>query len=346
MADINENDQDSLTADEQALLKQMESDEGTDDGAGDPPPPPPPAAAKPKGNKAKAPAPAAKADGEGDGEGEGEGAAPDPARQKMVPHAALHEERLARQAADKRLEEAEKRFQTLEARTNLILEKLVPKEPEVKPEPIPDFETDPAGWIAHTMKSTGKELEDVKKELTTLREEKAQKTEQDKNTSVVRSIMDYAVTKENEFKAITPDYDEASVFLMESRKDELTELGYSEAEIVQMIQGEKLTIAAQAKQQGKNPAELVYNIAKRRGFAKKAAPPPLDADGQQDGDKGGATSAQKLEAARRGTEHAGSLSDTRGNAPSPLTVQRLLEMSEAEFAKAIETKEGKALLGS
>lgn len=336
--DINVTDQDTLTAEELKLLSDNEAagDEGVEGASAsakveEPEKKPAPAAAKVEGDKGSAQtaeeiaAAAEAAKGKSD-----DG--------KTVPLAALHESRAEiKRLRDERAADAE-RFATLEKRTNLILEKLVPKEPEVKPEVIPDFEIDPTGWIAGTMKATGKDLEAVKTELTALRQEKAARDETDKNRGTINDIMNYAVSKENEFKAVTPDYDAASAFLLTSRKEELEEIGKTPAEIQQIIQLEKLSIANDCKTTGKNPAQAIYNIAKKRGY--KAPDPVADAAAAAEIGK------DKLETTRKGTEHGTSLTGTRGNAPSPLTAQRLLEMSEAEFAKAIQTPEGRALMGS
>lgn len=341
--DVNVTDQESLTTEEKALLDQMEKDgDGAGDDGGAPPLTQQKQSKVPKAPKApKQPVQSAEAEEEVSEEVEEEGEAAQVG--KTVPLAALHESRTQTKALRDELKQSQDAHKAEMAKAMDRFERAIaafaPKPPEPVVEKVPDFETDPAGWIAHTMKSTGKELEDVRKELKTLQDDKAQKVEQDKQTSVIRGIMDYAVTKENEFKAANPDYDEASAFLINSRKEELADLGYPEAQIMQMIQGEKLTIAAQAKEQGKNPAELVYNIAKRRGFQKKV-PAAGDGNGQQPQDD-----KARIETVRKGTEHGTGLSGARGNAPSPLTAQRLLELSEADFDKAIQTPEGRALLG-
>jgi hypothetical protein len=82
--------------------------------------------------------------------------------------------------------------------------------------------------------------------------------------------MGYAITQEKAFIAATPDYNDASIFLLQSRKDELSDLGYNDAQCQEIINNERLAIASQCKQNGTNPAEAVYKIAKRRGYALKA----------------------------------------------------------------------------
>jgi len=47
-----------------------------------------------------------------------------------------------------------------------------------------------------------------------------------------------------------------------------------------------------------------------------------------------------------GQQQARGLSGARGSGPAPMTAQRLLEMSDAEFTKSLETEEGRALMGA
>jgi hypothetical protein len=355
--DVNQTDQDTLSAEEMALEAQMRADgDGNPEDDGKPVVPEKPAKpAKPAKAATKAGA-AAKPEGEGEeeegeegAEGAVEGADGKGAKKGTVPHAALHEERELRKQAQAALiktqeEHAAQMTKAME-RFERALQAFAPKEPVPEPVKVPDFETDPAGWIAHTMQSQGKSLEQVQGELKAMKDEreKAQtaNTENAKNQAVVKEIFDYAVEKENVFKAANPDYDAASAFLLQSRKEELAELGYPEKQIAEMINVERLTIAHQAKQNSKDPAEIVYNLARRRGYAKKETPA---ADGQQQQQQ--PTGAERIEAARKGTEQAQGLGGERGTPANGLTAARLLEMSDAEFDRAMATKEGRALMGS
>jgi hypothetical protein len=360
--DVTVTDQNVLSPEEQALEDQMRADgDGNPDDDGKPAPAKAPEPKKPTKPAAKGAAPAKpaagkpqgeKPEGEGDGpEGEGEGAADVAGKNKMVPHAALHETREELKAARAAMaaKDAEHTATMAKAmdRFEKTLAAFAPKPPEEKVEPVPDFETDPAGWISHTMKAQGKTLEEVQGELTTLRQEKAQRSEQDQQVAVVRGVMDYAVNLENQFKAVTPDYDAASAFLIESRKGELADMGYDQNQVDQMIYVERLTIAAQAQQQKKNPAEIVYNLAKRRGYQAKAALVEEE-EGEEEAPAQPAQEAsrERLATAQKGRTQDQGLSGARGNAPSPLTAQRLLELPDAEFDKLVNTPEGRALLGA
>ncbi len=70
----------------------------------------------------------------------------------------------------------------------------------------------------------------------------------------------------NQFKAETPDYDEALQHVMTGRLADLKALGMPEAEAAQVINAEAQFIASQALARGRNPGEAVYELAKNRGF--------------------------------------------------------------------------------
>jgi len=359
--DVNVTDQDTLSAEDLALEAQMRADgDGNPDDDGKKPAPPAPAPKKVnKTTKQAAPKQPAKVDGEktdgdadeGDQGDGGEGGDAGDGKTKMVPHQALHETReelkAARLALTKQQEESAATLAKAMERFEKTLQAFAPKKEEPKPEPVPDFETDPAGWIAHQMTTTGKKLDEVEGELKTLRAEKAEQGEVEKSRGVVKAIFDYAVAQENDFKAKTPDYDDASKFLIQGRQAELAAMGYDKQQVSEMINIERLTIAHRAKEQGKNPAEIVYNIAKTRGYVAKA--PETEEEDEEEVDQGQQQqqqNLQRLDNTKKGRQQDQSLSGSRGNAPSPLTAQRLLEMSEADFDKFVNTPEGRALMGN
>lgn len=357
--DINVTDQDKLTAEEEAQLAEMELDTGEDDEGAPPPPPKPapkpavkkPAAKASPGPKGAEQAPADQDDGEGEGgeAGEGEGGTP---KGKMVPHGAFHEERTRRQALEAELkaereQAAKDRAERLklEERTNAILERAFPKPKDPEPEPIPDVNVDPVGWITATMKATGKTLEQIQGELAEAKKEKTQTAEQLRQSDQVNAVFTKAIASEREFIATAPDYNDASAFLIQSRKDELSEFGYTPEQIDQVIAQERYGIAVQAQAANKNPAAVVYNLAKKRGYLKKAA------DGEGDGDAPPAKPAdrangqERLKVLKEGTEISRSLSSGRGEAPPVRDAAWLLSLPEAEFERISNTAEGRKLLG-
>lgn len=257
-------------------------------------------------------------------------------RSAMVPHAALHEEREKRKASDARAK-------LLEERTNLLLERFAQPQPQQQhvqvqqpqAEEIPSLETDPLGHIVGQIQALAKRQEEFAAATT-------QRQQQEQYNAAASQIVNRAVAMEQEFARATPDYAEAAAYLQEGRRQEYTALGYEPYQVSQAIQSEAQQIAQQALSRNQNPAEVIYNIARARGFAK--APPAAVGDlpplvPAQDG-------AAKIANIASGQQQNRSLGNTRGSAPAPLTAQRLLEMSDKDFDKMLSTPEGKALMGA
>lgn len=146
-----------------------------------------------------------------------------------------------------------------------------------------------------------------------------------------RELMTFAMQGEQQFRQQAPDYEAAINHLGASRMAELEVLlpdtpavedmarsrgfnSVAELRNSMMIQ-ERQQLAQQAKQMGRNPAELLYTIAQRRGYA-KAAPAPA------------APVANPIESVRKGQEAAASLSGggRGGDAGDVMSINDLSEL--------------------
>lgn len=356
MADLETNDQESLSAEEQAQMNEMETADSKPEVVAPAAPAKPPKPAKAPVAKTDAPkAGETTAEGEeaegGEGEGKPKGGPLSPAALAAVREERKEKAELKAEMARMRTEHEATMAKAAE-RFDTVLKSFAPKVEEPKPAELPDRDVDPVGYMDAVMKKTGETLEQVTKRLDAADAEKAQVKEQTENQRVVSGIIEQAVTKEKEFLVVTPDYWDASKFLLESRHGELEEAGYTDInQRNAIIMQEKVAIAAKALAEGKNPAAIVYGIAKRRGYAPKPAPA---AEGDEEGEtevvtetpeQKTAAAAAKLKALGDGQEASASLSQLGGKGPSNLTAARLLEMTDAEFAAAMGTKEGRALMG-
>lgn len=294
------------------------------------------------------PPPADDGAGDGDTGAEGDGAAPategQPQRQGMVPHAAMHEERtrrqdVERQLAEERLARQEERRarQTLEERTNLILERFAaPQQQPTQAGPmlpeIPAFDQDPAGHILGQVRQQGAILGELVQAVTG-------QNRQNEAQAGVQQLTVRAAAMEREFAAANPDYDKASAHLFDMRRQELMAAGWSDpAEIHTMMVNEATGLAARALQQGRNPAEVVYQLAKLRGY--NGAPAGGEAPGN--GAQLPAAAEGQLRTIAAGQQQS---RPVRGSGPVPLTAARLAEMSPEEFSKMMQKKEGRDLMG-
>jgi hypothetical protein len=256
-------------------------------------------------------------------------------RQSMVPHAALHEAREKERAAVARATEAERKAQVLEERTNLILQRFAAPQPATQPQQpstpeIPSFDQDPAGHILGQVRQQGAILGELVQAVTG-------QSRQAEAQAGVQQLTVRASAMEREFAAQNPDYDKASAHLFEMRRQELIAAGWDDpAEIQTMMVNEATGLAARALQQGRNPAAIVYELAKLRGYT--TAPPPQETNGA-------AASAEQLRTIERGQQQSRSVGNLRGAGPAPMTAARLADLDPDEFLQWMGKKEGRALMG-
>jgi hypothetical protein len=275
---------------------------------------------------------------------------------RTVPQQALHEERKKRQAAeagiaerDRKLQELDTNFTRLQERTNRILKAMAGEEIDVetgekKPpkREIPDVIKDPLGHVMGNMAELREMVQNVVGVL-------QQGHQQSRQATGAQAIVQRAIALEQEFVKERPDYNEASTFLREARDRQLQALGVEDpVERNAIIQNEAFEIARRSITAKKNPAERLYALAQSFGYVPEDAG---EAGGEAEGGERGGRRApamddtERLAQVRRGQASARSLSGVRGGSAAPLTAQRLLEMSEAEFDKAMATPAGRALMG-
>ena len=143
-----------------------------------------------------------------------------------------------------------------------------------------------------------------------------------------QGIIQQSQSLQDQFAAQQPDYWDAYNYLIDSRRKELTAMGYQGQNLEQVIDNEKSMIvenAMQKDQQGQftgwqsNPAQVVYQLAQQRGFGGAAAAP------QQ---KRGQQRVAQLQA---GVRSAAGTSSGRSTGGSPASLESLAQMTDAEF---------------
>ncbi len=326
-----------LTAEDQALLDQMR----TDDAA-------PVEERQQQDDQQQPQAGDAAADGDQQG-GEQEPAARQP---QMVPHAAMHEERVRRQQLEKTLETERQARATLEQRTNQLLERMqqaqqpVPQQQQPQPQALPDPAADPVGHIMARLQRSEEARNQQDQVLGAVVQALTQQNQQGQQAQQAQTVQQRALAMEREFAAATPDYTEAVSYLNDLRHRQLVAAGWDDpAERQAIIAQEAMGVAQRALQANRNPAEMVYQLAKASGHTMQQAAAAVDAGAAPNGQA--PSNAQRLAQIGQGQRQSQqSLGSVRGNAPPPLTAQRLLEMPNDEFEKMLATPEGRDLMGS
>jgi len=319
--------EDRLTADEQALLDQMRADDAQ---PGSPEPSPPPASPSPPS---------------------GTEAQPDqPAPPKMVPLAALHEERELHKRTRSDLAEERTRIRTLEERTNLLLQRFnqpqpEPPKPAEPPQPtIPALETDP---VQHILGRVNRAEATAQANQQTLEQHQQQQNLFQQQATLLYQLNQRGYAAEQEFTRRNEDYPRAIDHLVQMRHRELELIqGIRDpGQRQQIIQGQWLEGVARAVQDGGNPAERFYELAKVYGYAPSPATSGLpgtegtenEAQPQTQSSSAQNTAQARLQNIAEGQQQARSLP---AGAPvtGALNARRLAEMSDAEFQRLYNSK--------
>ncbi len=244
----------------------------------------------------------------------------DPADDKggTVPQGALHAERERRKASEAELAVAREAL----AKIAQFREQVKGKQPD----PLPA--TDDPAALDHLTRRLG-EIETRQTQTDQQRQLEAA------DQAEIMQLQTVMATSEQAFRAEKPDYDAAIQHVVEARARELQLYGLSLPEIQRTIAEEATDIARSAVAQGRNPAELGYQIALSRGYRPDQAQQP-----QQQGGAAAATLAA-IEAARGASK---SLGGGGGAPPQALNAEAIASMSTEEFEALYSTPEGKRLI--
>jgi len=245
----------------------------------------------------------------------------------LVPHGAFHAEREEHKKTKAELEAVNQRLAVLDDRWNTLLAvkdgKPTEAEPEANSDAAPDPEQDLVGylkWLAGQNKAVQEQSRQREQEEQSRRAE-----------AEVWNTWDSAVTHA---RTIRPDFDKATDFLADLRFKQLEALAVVDPRFVDpqarigQINGELREIIASAAKGGKNPAQVVYEMAHAYGYKPDAV-------------SGGATSDPKdthqqtldkiaaLDEAQRASKTLGASGGT--NSGDPMTAEAIAAMSPSEF---------------
>lgn len=227
----------------------------------------------------------------------------------------------ARKQAEARRAEVEAKYAQDMAKLNERLAAIAQgamqqRQPEApKAAELPDINVDPIGHFQAKTAFLERQLEETRAKFGTI-EQTTQQQEQ------LRRVGEAVRNAEVEYAKSVPDYPQAQEFLMRQWAAEAQAAGLP-AE--QVIRARALEIAAHAGNAKKNPAELAYNLAKARGYA--GAQPQTPAPVRQ-------PVGPSIETLQRGMSASRSPSSAPGQAaPGELSIDKLLQMDDAEFGK-------------
>jgi hypothetical protein len=163
-------------------------------------------------------------------------------------NSALKQSREEKKALEEKLGKMEETFQQFLARAN------------AKPEP--KFEDDPLGYTQNKLTAVE----------TKLNKFETQAQQQGEFDQLARAIQ----ASEETVRKANPQYDQAIAHLKKTRFEDFTDLGMSSQDAQNALNQEIIALGKLALQQGKNPAQVAYQMAKRYGFKEAPAQPAAE----------------------------------------------------------------------
>lgn len=186
-------------------------------------------------------------------------------RQKTkVPLSALQEERTRRQELQDQLKSQQENTRRMEERFTQMMQLVQNQQAQGgQQEPaqqLPAFLDDPEGHI-NGLKAQ------VEAELAQLRQFQQQAQQQQYVAYQGQQLAHQVAAAEETFRAVTPDYNDAAKFFMDRKTLEYTALGADPIAVQQAVQRDYQGIAVGAGNSGRNPAEVLYTLAKAMGYS-------------------------------------------------------------------------------
>jgi myosin heavy subunit len=170
-----------------------------------------------------------------------------------VPLAALHEERRRRAEAEQTARQLQQQFEQLQAAMRQA------QQPQA-----PDPEQDPMGYLAF-------QNQQLQQQLAELGQWRQQTEQQRQQVQQYQGFVQAVASSEAAFRQTHADYDQAAQYAMQFEDKRLQAFYPDPATRQRVLQMEAANMLQQAMQQGRDPAEVLYQAARNMGYAGPAA---------------------------------------------------------------------------
>ena len=176
-------------------------------------------------------------------------------------------------------------------------------------EEIISVDEDPVGHLTQQNKLTQEKIDELGKKM-------GEAELQNRATAAQK----YIAGLESEFTTANPDYYDALTYVQNARAEQHMLVGMDKDHAVKMVNEELTWVTQNAIKNGKNPAEVAYNLSKSMGF--------------NSGTKPAEEASQSLKALAKAQESSGTLANVPGQTGSDkLDVAAANNLSDEEFDK-------------
>lgn len=217
----------------------------------------------------------------------------------------------------RQLIEAESRRAATEQQLNDLVAQL--QELREPPQAVPDPQTDPFGHLQHQVTAIGKAIQGLQSNLDT-------QTQQAQQAQQLQQFVTHVREQRDIFIKTNPDFADAYKHIREVRANDLRDAGVSEAQLPQMLFQDEMVVAQAAISAGRNPAQALYDMAKRHGYVVKTATTTPQPD-----------AAARIALAQAG--QAAAVAVPRGAVEVTLTPTTLKDAGEDDINKLVQSDE-------
>jgi hypothetical protein len=234
--------------------------------------------------------------------------------EKVVPLGALHEERERRKELSQKLEQESEKRVRMEQRFEMLVQHIQNQASNQNQPKTVDKESDPVAYF-------DQKTQTQEERLAKFEAWQKQQEQQGQQNSQRQQFVGAYNAQAQQFASKQPDFKDAYTHFLTSVKDELTDAGFTDPQVIaQQMQSYEESIVGKAFQDKANPAERIYNLAKRRGYAPKVS----------DGEK-------TLNTVKAGQKAETSMSRAGGRSSNVVSLEQLAEITDPkEFDKAWE----------
>lgn len=189
------------------------------------------------------------------------------------------------------------------------------KPPEVV---APDPNVDPLGSMFHRLDQVNKTVADLQKQLL------EQQTQQ-KQIEAFNNFQRQVTALKDEFAKTHTDFDAAYKHLRDARTADLKAFGMPDADIQKTLFQEEFNLSQACVGSMKNPAEAIYEMAKRHGYQPKSQPTSAPT----------AAPNVKIDVLKAGVQ-AAPPSLPKTHVPEDISVESLRDASDADLNKLVQ----------
>lgn len=252
--------------------------------------------------------------------GEDQSGRPRDAQGRYVPHAAMHQERERRKAAEAKAHALEIQMAKAEERLQLLNDLAYGPQGQQQQQPQarrdPDADVDPETDIFEAVRR--------------LQKQTAKQKQAETNVQLNRAYQQDALR----FKEKHPDLVEAYQHLAASRDRELAIMGMTDAaQRKAQVLAEEQSLVLRALQAGESPTKILYDLAVSKGWSPHGA-------GAQHVWVPDSRAVEHVQNLQRGQAASASLTGAGGSAGAGLTVAQIANMPDDQFERLINKMGG------